>query len=161
MHGTTVPSLAAGTTDCLPAPPVFLRPTFPFYWGRHAGPVRSDTLILITAVHIGTARRGNLREGSLKFTSLGAFLFLFLRKRWCCISLLKQNTDKVDRPTKSPNTHDKRFYPNVYQLVYSTSTALDREEKWNCKLKVRRVPEETYSVHTGVSGKRGRSDRQF
>jgi hypothetical protein len=25
--------VAAGTTDCLPAPPVFLRPTFPFLWG--------------------------------------------------------------------------------------------------------------------------------
>jgi hypothetical protein len=28
-----VPSLAAGTTDCLPAPPAFLQPMFPFLLG--------------------------------------------------------------------------------------------------------------------------------
>jgi hypothetical protein len=44
-------------TDCLPAPPVFLRPTFPFYWGRHAGPVRSDTLIICSLLKVFSVYR--------------------------------------------------------------------------------------------------------
>jgi hypothetical protein len=46
---TTVPSLSAGSlrrTACLPL--LFsCDPRFLFCWGRHAGPVRSDTLIII------------------------------------------------------------------------------------------------------------------